>query len=252
MKSSKLVIHVLAVVILAQITSARAFGNAILISDNRSVTTSGSWQMRPVSGTPSSGSWNLSGAPSPLFADFNSKVIAAPNAVGGFLTPTVLDVFAEQISSITSSRFDALGTTHVRVSMNDPCCGSGSATMSGSAASVFEVGFTLAEAHSFQLTTLTLNGQIYLEKVGTGKIVTPPQGFGSVLTTGFLQPGSYILHADYTKSFALLNGEGLNNCCSESYQLSFQLAAVPEPAVVMPLGVSLLCLAISRKRKLRR
>jgi hypothetical protein len=224
--------------------------DAILTSDNRYVNTNGSWNYNPFGGSPSSGTWNLNGSPSSPFASFNSKVTAP-----GF------DVFAEQISTVTSNYFEALGTAHIKATLNVANCSSAGCSVSGSAVSIFEVGFTLLEAHSFELSTLGQVGQIYLEQVGVGKIVTAPHSYTSVLTTGILGPGSYILRAEHIGAFALVNGESFNNCCllyppetpdPNYYHVSMRLQssqAVPEPSVIVAFGLSLICLAGIVKRR---
>jgi len=249
------------IVILFAFHSARpAWGDAILISDNRSVATNGSWHITPFSGIPSSGSWNLTGAPSTPFADFNSTVIATPNGVGGPLRPSQLDVFAAQVSTITSTLFEASGTAHIKAAMAIENCSSGGCSMSGSAASVFEVTFSVAENHTFELSTLGLVGQIYLERVGFGKILTIPHSFNTVVNTGLLQPGTYKLHADHTDSFGVLNLESYTNCCflfppgtpdPNYYNLSFRMqsAAVPEPSSIILLSVCLSFAGISIVRR---
>src|SRR5689334_4742875 len=64
------------------------FGNALLVSDNRSVSTTGSWQYHPFCcGSPGNGTWDVSHLPTPTFSSFNSTATAT-----GFAT--LLDVFA--------------------------------------------------------------------------------------------------------------------------------------------------------------
>ena len=234
------------------LSSSPALGNTVLLTDNRYVSTNGSWRISPFSGTPSSGSWNLSSSPLSEFANFNSKVVATPNPIGGPLTPERLDVFAEQISSITSTDFEAVGTAHINVNMNVDHCSSTNCSMQGNAASFFEVGFTLLESHDFQLTSAGLVGHMYLAEVGVGTILTVPHSDNYIQTTGILHPGSYVLHADDTGSFGVLNGEVYSNVLfpfpgerpdPNYYHLSFQIQPAPEPPVIILLGVSLLSLA---------
>src|SRR5262245_58455740 len=187
---------IVVVLFVYHLSAQPAFGDAVIFADNRSTSTSGSWGMAPFGATPSSGSWNLSASPTSAFASFSSKLIATPNAVGGPFTPTLLDVFAEQVSTITPSLFQAVGTAHIRAAMNQDNCSSAVCSMGGNAASVFEVGFTLVESHDFQLTSLGFVGQMYLDQVGVGRVLTVPHSFTSLLTTGTLLPGSYVLHAD--------------------------------------------------------
>ena len=248
MKSVRLgAIGLIVVVLFVYHLSAQpAFGDAVLVADNRSVSTSGSWRFNPFVGTPSSGSWNLSALPLSEFVTFNSKVIAPPNPSG------FIDVFGEQISSITSTRFEAVGTAHIRAAASVENCSSAGCSMGGQAGSVFEVTFTLVESHDFQLTSLGFVGQMYLDQVGVGRILTVPHSSTSLLTTGALLPGSYVLHADDIGSFGLLNGESYNNCGTcppltpdnpNYYHLSFQMQTVPEPPAIVLLSMSLLSLA---------
>jgi hypothetical protein len=199
-----------------------ALGDAILASDNRSVKTSGSWHIFTTSG-----SWNVSDSPTPAFNTFNS-IATAPPSSGDMLR----DVFASQISTVTPTLFQATGTVHINVGMNVTNCSSGGCTMSGSAASIFEVAFTLSDPQTYQLSTSGSLTQLYLEQVGIGKI----PGFPS---TGTLNPGSYIFHADAQGSFGELNAETYRT--DLNYSLSFQMqpAATPEPSSLISLGIGL-------------
>ena len=94
---------------------------------------------------PSSGSWNSAASPTTAFASFNSTVEASGSNAVGFFRPNQLDVFAQQVSSISPNDFEAMGTAHIIVEMSSNCCSSGSTGIVADAASAFDVGFTLLE-----------------------------------------------------------------------------------------------------------
>lgn len=229
--------RILLIIAAVHLCTSLALADAILTSDNRSLTTSGAWRMAT---TPvSMGSWDFAKAPQP-FADFSDKVVALSNS-NGMAHPTLLDVWAQQTSTVTATDLNVTGTAHLKASMNASGCSAGGCVMGGSAASRFEIGFTLLSDHAYSFDAFRVVGEMYLAQVGVGHILEMPEiGTGS----GLLHAGSYLLYAGDSGAFSLMNGEMYQHCCS-SYQLAFHLqqAAVNTP-VAEPSTLALLAVAL--------
>jgi hypothetical protein len=248
-------IGAMAVVFFAFHLAARpAFGDAILTSDNRFVSTSGSWHINPFCcSSPASGSWNSSASPSPAFANFNSTV-EAPNP-NGLTRPQVLQAWAQQVSSVTPNDFEVFGTARMYLDVSYPNASFAGAGILGSVASVFDVGFDLLQPHYFQLISrIDPINHVYIQKSGV-TVLSAPFSVGYTLTTGLLDPGSYLFHADNMFSCSNNNGDpackwnadpAYNNAYQFSFKLQtqpFQIQDLPEPSTIIQLAASLLALA---------
>jgi hypothetical protein len=240
------------------------FGDAVLTTDGRYVSANGAghycdFACQRNNGQPPFTSlnptWNILNVPIPPFADFNSTAAAPDSCSSCGLHNTSS---AQQTSSVSPTDFEVTSAVSINAFAGCNDASSAGCTLSGTVASVFDVGFTLSDFETYQFTGRNHDsGAMYLAKVGAGHIIDVPVWQSSLPplpppTTGILGPGSYVLHAEQMRSFGLLNGEGLmfNNFTgfptnpTSAYQFSLQLQSAP-PAVTEPSSLVVLVIGLA-------
>jgi len=199
-----------------------AYGMAILHEDNRLIRITEETKYYS-SGT--SNYWEDSKAPQIPF-EFFDEYVGSPFSYYSY---------ASQLSTITSTLFEATGEVFAAAALNVEGS-SGSASRVATAESLFEVRFELLEPHRYDLSASGAY-HLYIEGIGLGLILDTS---GSVDQNSILQPGSYLLSLSSWASVSVINGE-FDGTSINSYDFSFEIKpaeSVPEPSIMWLLCCS--------------
>ncbi|MEW5755878.1 MAG: PEP-CTERM sorting domain-containing protein [Pseudomonadota bacterium] len=252
------------------VAAREAAAAVILDYDHRSINTTGTGQVQG-----HAGNWLEHSAPTPMSTSYNESRSGEVTWFDLPVPPHSYDFFAlygyaAQESLIQSNHFSAMGSVVIDTGDNNSTLDAAGAM---SARSIFDVGFSLNTPHEAAISALleltSVPGYVYSSGDFAGSallrlididhsstvfeyIIDESELFGSssISTNYHLDPGSYALIAGVASDFSFTGYADLcDTCGSGNYNLDFRLTSIPEPSVVVLLGIGLLGIGLAGRRR---